>query len=71
MNATPINPLFFALSDQRNGTNVGTSNTSTTIISTNGTLSAANVAAASGSVVLGQIGESILYYDSQNQTFQL
>lgn len=30
-----------------------------------------NISSASGGVVLGQIGESILYYDSQNQSFQL
>ncbi|XP_055294885.1 uncharacterized protein LOC129564775 [Sitodiplosis mosellana] len=52
------------------------SNSNTTIINTNGTVANTNatvnnISAASGSVVLGQIGESILYYDSQNQQFQL
>lgn len=52
------------------------SNSNTTIINSNGTVANTNAAtnnisSASGGVVLGQIGESILYYDSQNQQFQL
>lgn len=74
-----LNISFHLLPDQtnlRNGTNASTSNTTTTIINTNGTISGTNTAAnnissGSGGVVLGQIGESILYYDSQNQSFQL
>lgn len=54
------------------------SNSNTTIINTNGTVSNTNASinnisatSGGGGVVLGQIGESILYYDSQNQQFQL
>lgn len=53
------------------------SNSNTTIINTNGTVATSanaatnNISSGSSGVVLGQIGESILYYDSQNQQFQL
>lgn len=71
-----LNFLILDQSNLRNGTNASTSNSNPTIIHTNGTVSGTNpggnnLTTTNAGVVLGQIGESILYYDSQNQSFQL
>lgn len=70
--------LFLCVTDQsniRNGIAGSTSNNSnaTTILSMNGpSVTANSIASSAGGVVLGQIGESILYYQNdQNQSFQL
>lgn len=62
----------------RNINDASNSGGNTTIINTNGSVAPSTnttvnnmSTATSGGVVLGQIGESILYYDSQNQQFQL
>lgn len=59
-------------SNARNGIadNSNINSNGTTIINSNGTTNATSV--ASGGVVLGQIGDSILYYQNdQNQSFQI